>query len=596
MKKCLAIVVLTLCAVPLFAQVDPQIRGAGAPSNPCANPGQMYVNTTNGDLYWCHPDTNWGLIPNRGSNVTTSSGGGGVWGSITGTLSSQTDLQTALNLLASIASPAFTGTPVAPTPTALDNSTKLGTTAYTDAAVGVESTARSNADALKAPLASPTLTGVPAAPTAAADTNTTQLATTAYVVGQGYAKLAGPTFTGTVTLPASQALVTPVLGTPTSGTLTNTTGYPWSALANPVSGLSLTMGSNTSIFNSTTALSQMFAFKNTTAAVVGTSQGSPIPAICGRAFHGSADVEDCLTLKELPGNGNDAAITFTIGHTGTSTGVVTTNFPGPVSLNGATSGAFLITPPAIAGTSTNPFVLSNIQTGPDGAVGTPTYSFTNSVNSGIYLNAGPAVSIAAGGSEIARMNQANVAFSQPTCFSLGNDACLSRDAAGVIDVGTGSSGSKAGSMKMTATSQTDASFGSLMTETVSACETAFAPTTLATGATTTDTGLNCLPANSIIDAVVARVTTTITAACTGWELGDATTAARFSSNNTVLTAGTTTDAAHIGTFNNTGIASATTGVWQAAAAKVRITCAGGNPGAGAIRVIVYYHSPTAPTS
>lgn len=139
-------------------------------------------------------------------------------------------------------------------------------------------------------------------------------------------------------------------------------------------------------------------------------------------------------------------------------------------------------------------------------------------------------------------------------------------------------------------------FGSNLTSTSAACETSFAATTLGTGATTTDTGLNCLPANSIIDGVVARVTTTITAACTGWELGDATTPARFSSNNTTLTAGTTTDAAHIGTFNNTGIASATTGIWQAAAAKVRITCAGGNPGAGAIRVIVYYHTLTAPTS
>lgn len=38
-----------------------------------------------------------------------SSSGGGTWGSITGTLSSQTDLQTALNLKAPLASPTFTG-------------------------------------------------------------------------------------------------------------------------------------------------------------------------------------------------------------------------------------------------------------------------------------------------------------------------------------------------------------------------------------------------------------------------------------------------------------------------------------------------------
>lgn len=121
---------------------------------------------------------------------------------------------------------------------------------------------------------------------------------------------------------------TPKLGTPASGVLTSTTGYIWNNLANPTGNFSPTMGSNTSIFNTTTALSQFFAFKNTTAAVVGTSQGSPIISDCGRSFHGSADVEDCLTLSELPGNGNDAAITFTLGHTGTSTGAVTFAVPG----------------------------------------------------------------------------------------------------------------------------------------------------------------------------------------------------------------------------------------------------------------------------
>jgi hypothetical protein len=36
---------------------------------------------------------------------------------------------------APLASPALTGTPTAPTQTALDNSTKLATTAYVDAAI-----------------------------------------------------------------------------------------------------------------------------------------------------------------------------------------------------------------------------------------------------------------------------------------------------------------------------------------------------------------------------------------------------------------------------------------------------------------------------
>ena len=46
----------------------------------------------------------------NGINSTVSAG----WGSITGTLSAQTDLQTALNLRAPLASPTFTGTPTVP--------------------------------------------------------------------------------------------------------------------------------------------------------------------------------------------------------------------------------------------------------------------------------------------------------------------------------------------------------------------------------------------------------------------------------------------------------------------------------------------------
>ena len=46
--------------------------------------------------------------------LESSSGGGGAWGTITGTLSDQTDLQTALNLKAPLASPTFTGTITTP--------------------------------------------------------------------------------------------------------------------------------------------------------------------------------------------------------------------------------------------------------------------------------------------------------------------------------------------------------------------------------------------------------------------------------------------------------------------------------------------------
>jgi hypothetical protein len=78
-----------------------------------------------------------------------------------------------------------------------------------------------------ATLASPTFTGVPLAPTAAADTSTTQLATTEFVMTEvgdylttatassTYAPLASPTFTGTVN---AAALVAPLAFNAQTGT------------------------------------------------------------------------------------------------------------------------------------------------------------------------------------------------------------------------------------------------------------------------------------------------------------------------------------------------------------------------------------------
>lgn len=58
-----------------------------------------------------------------------------AWGAITGTLSSQTDLQSALDAKAPVASPTFTGTPAAPTATGGTNTTQLATTAFVQAAI-----------------------------------------------------------------------------------------------------------------------------------------------------------------------------------------------------------------------------------------------------------------------------------------------------------------------------------------------------------------------------------------------------------------------------------------------------------------------------
>ncbi|MBU6231667.1 hypothetical protein KGP36_03280 [Patescibacteria group bacterium] len=105
---------------------------------------------------------------------------------------------------------------------------------------------------------------------------------------------------------------------------------------------------------------------------------------------------------------------------------------------------------------------------------------------------------------------------------------------------------------------------------------------LSTGGTTTTVCTGCIPINSLVLGVVARVTTTITSACTGWELGDGTTAARFTANNTNLTAGTVSA---LNTQTTSGVASTTTGMLNISTAKnIVATCATGNPGAGALHV------------
>lgn len=112
--------------------------------------------------------------------------------------------------------------------------------------------------------------------------------------------------------------------------------------------------------------------------------------------------------------------------------------------------------------------------------------------------------------------------------------------------------------------------------------------TLSTVGATTDTAANLLPANANIEAVTARVTTTITTA-TDWKLGDATIAGRFSAANATLVAGTTqVGLVHI---DQTG----TSGPRQTAAAKLRVTTTG-TPGAGVIRITVYYSLWVPPTS
>tara|TARA_B100000035_G_scaffold238446_1_gene206730 strand:+ start:4238 stop:4966 length:729 start_codon:yes stop_codon:yes gene_type:complete len=90
------------------------------------------------------------------------------------------DQEISLSDVAKKASPAFSGTPTAPTAAPGTNSQQLATTEFVNAEIAADITG-------KADLVSPQFTGTPTSTTAAIGTNNTQIATTAYVqteVGQ----------------------------------------------------------------------------------------------------------------------------------------------------------------------------------------------------------------------------------------------------------------------------------------------------------------------------------------------------------------------------------------------------------------------------
>lgn len=87
--------------------------------------------STPGHAGWTQP----GWVATILDFIASGGGGGGgggpvAWGAITGIMASQSDLASALALLAPKASPVLTGNPTAPTPAPGDNDTSIATTAF----------------------------------------------------------------------------------------------------------------------------------------------------------------------------------------------------------------------------------------------------------------------------------------------------------------------------------------------------------------------------------------------------------------------------------------------------------------------------------
>jgi hypothetical protein len=219
----------------------------GIVSHSSATTGSIEVNVVVGDhLEWLHDvlittPTNGQVLKYDSATSLWVNGtdvGGVAWGGITGTLSSQTDLQTALdgkystsNPSGFITSAALTGYATESFVTSQGYITASALAGYateswvtsqgylTSAALtgyateswvtagfypltGNPSSFLVAADiAGKANIASPSLTGTPLSTTAAVDTNTTQIATTAFVVGQ--AGSATPLVNGTAAVGTS---------------------------------------------------------------------------------------------------------------------------------------------------------------------------------------------------------------------------------------------------------------------------------------------------------------------------------------------------------------------------------------------------------
>lgn len=216
------------------AIVNPSPALAGTPTAPTAGPGTSTTQIATTAFV--------GQAIANASGVVTFNGRNGAVTLTAG------DITTAGG--APSVSPAFTGTPTAPTQSVADNSSNLATTAYVNnwgAANAVLSfNGRRGAVSLTladittvggAPLASPNFTGTPAGTTAAPGTSTTQLATTAFVTAAVSSATVGVssfnTRTGAVTLalgditgaggaPAANAALTGVPTAPTATGGTNT--------------------------------------------------------------------------------------------------------------------------------------------------------------------------------------------------------------------------------------------------------------------------------------------------------------------------------------------------------------------------------------
>ncbi|EGO9572019.1 phage tail protein [Escherichia coli] len=277
--------------------------------------------------------------------------------------------------------PTFTGEPKAPTPAAGNNTTRIATTEFVQAAITALingapatldtlkeiaaainndpkfSTTINNTLALKAPLSSPALTGTPTAPTAAQSVNNTQIATTAFVKSAIAAMVgSAPAALDTLNELAAALGNDPNFATtmlnalagkqPLDNTLTNLSGKD-------VAGLLAYLGLG--------------------------------EAAKRNVGNGENQIPDMSFWTVTGGNGN-----FVIRQPdGLITQMVTVSISGPVAMNGMTDNAYAITGSnkSYIATATLPFVFPNKVLGVIPLVSTTAYGGVSSNITGSYATA-----------------------------------------------------------------------------------------------------------------------------------------------------------------------------------------------------------------
>lgn len=107
----------------------------------------------------------------------------------------------------------------------------------------------------------------------------------------------------------------------------------WNGISNPTGNLTLTMGTNTSTFNQTTAATWLWA--NVTNAVSGVPQSSPILSLRGTYFTGATSANDSFSMQVVESTTSNGPSTFTFTHSGSS-GIAAVSMPNLI-LTGFTS-------------------------------------------------------------------------------------------------------------------------------------------------------------------------------------------------------------------------------------------------------------------